>query len=102
MSAHLSFAVSRCITVSLSIYRYIVDYINRVEEGIKEGDESMVNELPVLHATLSGMKAVATTWAHESIEECRKCCGGQGFLMSSGVCKLSPDFSEWVTVEGTP
>ena len=71
------------------------------------------------------MKAMGTVWAHESIEECRKCCGGQviaaaipsgggiarrqprrgggraqGFLMSSGIAKISPDFAEWVTVEG--
>ena len=39
-------------------------------------------------------------YAHECIEECRKCCGGQGFLLSSGIAKLAPDFSEWVTVEG--
>ena len=35
-----------------------------------------------------------------AIEECRKACGGQGFLLSSGIAKLAPDFSEWVTVEG--
>ena len=46
------------------------------------------------------MKAASTVYAHECIEECRKCCGGQGFLLSSGIAKLAPDFSEWVTVEG--
>jgi acyl-CoA oxidase len=46
------------------------------------------------------MKATATVWAHDGIEECRKCCGGQGFLKSSGIAKLSPNFTEWVTVEG--
>ena len=34
-------------------------------------------DLPALHATLSGMKATSTVLAHDSIEECRKCCGGQ-------------------------
>ena len=89
------------------------------------GNEAAADDLPELHATLSGMKAMGTVWAHESIEECRKCCGGQviaaaipsgggiarrqprrgggraqGFLMSSGIAKISPDFAEWVTVEG--
>jgi acyl-CoA oxidase len=60
--------------------RYIIDYIRRVRGAIDGGDESAADGLPELHATLSGMKAAATVWAHEGIEECRKCCGGQGFL----------------------
>ena len=67
--------------------------------AINDGDVSAADDLPELHATLSGLKAVSTVTAHHAIEECRKCCGGQGFLMSSGIAKLSPDFTEWVTVE---
>ena len=80
--------------------RYIHRYIKRVQSAIQDGDESAADDLPELHATLSGLKATSTVRAHECIEECRKCCGGQGFLLSSGIAKLSPDFSEWVTVEG--
>lgn len=90
-------ALSYCLLWSS---RYIQTYIKRVAGAIQEGDESAADELPQLHATLSGLKATATVRAHECIEECRKCCGGQGFLMSSGIAKLAPDFSEWVTVEG--
>ena len=97
-----------------------------LQEAIAAGNEAAADDLPELHATLSGMKAMGTVWAHESIEECRKCCGGQviaasqtarhrstaapprhlwrwalqGFLMSSGIAKILPDFAEWVTVEG--
>jgi acyl-CoA oxidase len=80
--------------------RYIHRYIKRVQGAIQDGDEHAADDLPELHATLSGLKATSTVKAHESIEECRKCCGGQGFLLSSGIAKLAPDFSEWVTVEG--
>ena len=80
--------------------RYIQSYIKRVAGAIQDGDDSAADELPQLHATLSGLKATATVRAHECIEECRKCCGGQGFLLSSGIAKIAPDFSEWVTVEG--
>ena len=80
--------------------RYISGYIKRVQTAINDGDMAAADDLPELHATLSGLKATATVQAHDCIEECRKCCGGQGFLMSSGIAKLSPDFSEWVTVEG--
>lgn len=80
--------------------RYIRDYITRVQKAIDKGDETAADDLPELHATLSGLKVVSTVRAHDAIEECRKCCGGQGFTSSSGVARISPDFSEWVTVEG--
>jgi acyl-CoA oxidase len=80
--------------------RYIHSYIKGIQGRLEDGDTSAADDLPELHATLSGLKAVATVTAHENIEEARKCCGGQGFLLSSGIAKLAPDFSEWVTVEG--
>lgn len=83
--------------------KYIRDYMKAVRGAIDKGGadaDAAAEDLPALHATLSGMKATSTVLSHESIEECRKCCGGQGFLSSSGIAKLSPDFSEWVTVEG--
>ena len=80
--------------------RYITDFIKRVQASIAAGGEEAAEGLPELHATLSGMKASSTVWAHASIEECRRCCGGQGFLKSSGIAKIAPDFGEWVTVEG--
>ena len=75
--------------------RYIQTYIKGIQHRLEDGDNSAADDLPELHATLSGLKATATVTAHENIEEARKCCGGQGFLMSSGIAKLSPDFSEW-------
>lgn len=80
--------------------RFLSKYIRRVQEAIQGGDEKAADDLPELHATLSGLKAHSTVKAHMSIEDCRKCCGGQGFLLSSGIAKIAPDFSEWVTVEG--
>ena len=65
-------ALSYCLLWSS---RYIQTYIKRVAGAITEGDESAADELPQLHATLSGLKATATVRAHECIEECRKCCG---------------------------
>lgn len=43
---------------------------------------------------------ISTVWAHANIEECRKACGGQGFLLSSGIAEQSRSFAEAVTVEG--
>eukprot|EP00746_Dinoflagellata_sp_MGD_P085886 gnl/MRDRNA2_/MRDRNA2_33981_c0_seq1.p1 gnl/MRDRNA2_/MRDRNA2_33981_c0~~gnl/MRDRNA2_/MRDRNA2_33981_c0_seq1.p1 ORF type:complete len:688 (-),score=143.58 gnl/MRDRNA2_/MRDRNA2_33981_c0_seq1:58-2121(-) len=80
--------------------KYIQDFLDRVQEKVEDGDESGADELPELHATLAGLKAWSTVWAHNNIEECRKACGGQGFMMSSGIAKISQTYAEAVTVEG--
>eukprot|EP00747_Dinoflagellata_sp_TGD_P107607 gnl/TRDRNA2_/TRDRNA2_170171_c0_seq5.p1 gnl/TRDRNA2_/TRDRNA2_170171_c0~~gnl/TRDRNA2_/TRDRNA2_170171_c0_seq5.p1 ORF type:complete len:509 (+),score=123.57 gnl/TRDRNA2_/TRDRNA2_170171_c0_seq5:121-1527(+) len=84
--------------------RYVTAYLNRVQEAISSGDtaeqDKAAAEMPELHATLSGLKAWSTVWAHLQIEDCRKACGGQGYLLSSKMSKLSTDFTEPVTVEG--
>ena len=83
--------------------RFVMDYLGRVQSAIGEGGaaaDAAANELPELHATLAGLKVWSTVKAHGFIEECRKACGGQGFLLSSGVAELSRSFAEPVTVEG--
>ena len=44
-----------------------------------------VNEMKELAATSNGLKAMCTVMAHEGIEDCRKSCGGNGYLMASGI-----------------
>merc|ERR1719498_2170020 len=56
--------------------------------------------MPELHATLSGLKVWSTVWAHLCMEDLRKSCGGQGFLLSSGITELPRAFADPVTVEG--
>merc|ERR1712130_81997 len=80
--------------------RYIEDYLKRVQSAIVKGDNSAADELPELHATCAGLKVTGTVWAHANIEECRKACGGQGYLLSSGIAEQSRSFSSAVTVEG--
>ena len=53
------------------------------------GEAGAADELPELHATCAGLKAWATVRGHAHIEECRKACGGQGFLRSSGIADLA-------------
>lgn len=80
--------------------RYVRDYLQRIQTAIMKGDDSAADELPELHATCAGLKVTSTVWAHKEIEECRKACGGQGFLLSSGIAEQSRSFAEAVTVEG--
>jgi len=83
---------------------YVSMFLMRIQSTVASGTEeekdAAAAELPELHATLSGLKVWSTMWAHTLIEDCRKACGGQGYLRSSGVCNLSTDFAEPATVEG--
>ena len=40
------------------------------------------------HATLAGLKALVTRMCTDGMEEARKCCGGHGYLLSSGIPEL--------------
>jgi acyl-CoA oxidase len=56
--------------------------------------------LPEIAAISSGLKALCTYFAWFGIEDCRKACGGNGYLMSSGIAHLSADYVWQTTAEG--
>ena len=83
--------------------RNIQQFLRKVMEGVAAGDaeaDEAADELPELHATCAGLKAFCTSWSANMIEDCRKCCGGQGFLRSSGIADLSSSYVSNVTAEG--
>lgn len=80
--------------------RSIRDYLKRVVDAISNGDDAAAEEMPDLHATCGGLKAICTTMASEAIEDARKSCGGQGFMRSSGIADLSGNYVGTVTAEG--
>lgn len=53
-----------------------------------------------LHATTSALKAFSSTLSTDGIEDCRKACGGHGFLASSGLPELYTYSLQHPTVEG--
>lgn len=59
-----------------------------------------VEGLAEIAATTAGLKALCTFWASQGIEDCRKCCGGNGYLVSSGIATLGADFVWQITAEG--
>jgi acyl-CoA oxidase len=71
-----------------------------------EGDSKQVgvitdtSALPELAATSAGMKAIASFMVANGIEDLRKCCGGNGYLMSSGIAPLAADYVWQTTAEG--
>jgi len=73
------------------------------QEKIGQGSEERhinVDALPDIAATSAGLKALSTFLASQGIEDCRKCCGGNGYLLSSGVAAIAADYVWQTTAEG--
>jgi len=51
-------------------------------------------------ATSAGLKGLCTFLVAQGIEDCRKCCGGNGYLLNSGVAALAGDYVWQTTAEG--
>eukprot|EP00662_Eupelagonemidae_sp_cell21_P011274 gene11275-38866_t len=79
---------------------YLVHGASAATIAAKAGNAAAIDELR--RWCFGGMKAWGTTWAHAAVEDLRKSCGGQGYLMSSGIAGLSAAYTEYVTVEGDP
>ncbi len=56
--------------------------------------------LKELAITSAGLKSLTTFIATNGVEDCRKCCGGNGYLLSSGLAAMSQDYLWQVTAEG--
>jgi len=70
-------------------------------EGEQQGGLQIdTTELPEIAATSAGLKGLCTFLASQGIEDCRKCCGGNGYLLSSGIAALSQDYLWQTTAEG--
>ncbi|KAG2236440.1 acyl-CoA dehydrogenase/oxidase C-terminal [Thamnidium elegans] len=67
------------------------------QEAMQQGN---FNLLADLHASSSGLKSLTTTMAVESIEECRRACGGHGYSNFSGLGQFYQDYLPNVTWEG--
>jgi len=57
-------------------------------------------EVGAMHASLSALKSFTTTVAADGIEDCRKSCGGHGYLQCSGFPELICTYLQNPTVEG--
>ncbi|KAF9576510.1 hypothetical protein EC968_007988 [Mortierella alpina] len=66
-------------------------------KNMASGDFSMLADV---HASSSGLKSLTTTMAAESIEVCRRACGGHGFSAFSGLPLMLQDYAPNVTWEG--
>lgn len=82
--------------------RRLLHHLRTIEHALVHGDGSEVTRTEVadLHASSSCLKSFCTTVAADGIEECRKACGGHGFLQCSGLPELLGSYLQNPTVEG--
>lgn len=56
--------------------------------------------LPEVHACTAGLKSITTSVTADGIEECRKLCGGHGYLCASGLPEMYAAYVPACTYEG--
>ncbi|XP_076954901.1 peroxisomal acyl-coenzyme A oxidase 1-like [Bidens hawaiensis] len=82
-------------------FRFVSEWLkslyNDVKQRIEANDFSTLAEA---HACTAGMKSLTTAATAEGIEECRKLCGGHGYLISSGLPELFAFYVPACTYEG--
>jgi acyl-CoA oxidase len=64
-------------------------FLNRKEEEMQE-----------IEALAAGLKAIATWNATKTLQECRECCGGKGYLSENRIDDLKNDTEIYTTFEG--
>eukprot|EP00743_Colponemidia_sp_Colp-15_P005509 GILK01005925.1.p1 GENE.GILK01005925.1~~GILK01005925.1.p1 ORF type:complete len:1245 (-),score=193.11 GILK01005925.1:130-3834(-) len=90
--------VARAYAMKFSSQWLLAMFAN-MEETLKSPNAKLTN-LTEMAATSAGMKAFCTYLAWEGTEDCRKCCGGNGYLLTSGVAQSSADYVWQTTAEG--
>jgi len=68
--------------------------------GSAEEGQDNADDLPELHASSAGLKGLCCDRASIGIEDCRKACGGAGYLLASGIAALEADYKWRSTAEG--
>jgi len=78
-------------TYALSFFcNYCKDrYASRTEENIKE-----------VHLLIASLKIYSSWEANTTLQDCRECCGGMGYLCKNFICTLRADADAFVTIDG--
>jgi acyl-CoA oxidase len=74
--------------------------LKTIEEKLLQHSQVRKQQVSDIHASSSALKSYTTMMAADGIEECRKACGGHGFLASSGLPELFTSYLQSPTVEG--
>jgi acyl-CoA oxidase len=77
-----------------------LDRIFGADDGTAERSEEEDEARRELETRVAGLKALATWHATETIQNCRECCGGAGYLSENRFAELKADTDVFTTFEG--
>ena len=81
--------------------KMVLERLEAIERGLVTGNKTISKaEVADIHASTSSLKSFTTMTAADGMEDCRKACGGHGFLQSSGLPELVTTYLQSPTVEG--
>ena len=82
--------------------RRIMRKLKSLESAVLSGEGGSASKTSMsdLHASLSSLKAYCSDAAAAGIEDCRRSCGGHGYLVASGFPDLLNTYLQNPTVEG--
>ncbi|KAF9602722.1 hypothetical protein IFM89_030610 [Coptis chinensis] len=82
-------------------YRFVGEWLKWLYKDVTQRLQSCdFSTLPEAHACTAGLKSLTTSTTADGIEECRKLCGGHGYLCSSGLPELFAFYVPACTYEG--
>ncbi|XP_043697495.1 peroxisomal acyl-coenzyme A oxidase 1-like [Telopea speciosissima] len=82
-------------------FRFVGEWLKWLYTDVTQRLEANdFSTLPEAHACTAGLKSLTTTATADGIEECRKLCGGHGYLCSSGLPELFAVYIPACTYEG--
>jgi acyl-CoA oxidase len=74
--------------------------LKQIEHRLVSNQRLTKAQVTDIHASSSALKSFTTTVTADGIEDCRKACGGHGFLACSGLPELYTTYLQNPTVEG--
>lgn len=82
-------------------FRFVGEWMNWLYLDVtKRLEASDFSTLAEAHACTAGLKSLTTSVTADGIEDCRKLCGGHGYLCSSGLPELFAVYVPACTYEG--
>jgi len=77
---------------------WMSEKMQKLQQAASTGGQ--LEDLQEIHASAAGLKGLCTKMAADGIEDLRKCCGGHGYLLNSGIAMLALDYVWQATAEG--
>ena len=80
--------------------KVLLKNLKAIEQRLLANKPVTKAEVQDIHASSSALKSFTTMVTADGIEDCRKACGGHGFLQASGLPELFTTYLQNPTVEG--